>query len=251
MKKFFTYVAAFLFFGTVAEAHAEWWYYETPSFYSADYPNEVNCRYSDHLSSQRTDIFNCYPEPLNSKTENVVVQYDSGEIKVETITVTNAANCNDGLCVGAWSDEFLGKLTNPRNPTKKLHALLMQEYYLHNHPATGEVYAYRKGTGPMATSFQITHIENDHNAFYNHAGVVAANDTTSQATGGQTFDLWCNPRGDFCNYTDADGVEYRLDRDELPNYIPIAEDTRDCNMEVCYDDNMDVIGLNPEYYLFR
>lgn len=83
-----------------------------------------------------------------------------------------------------------------------------------------------------------------------HADDGVGDQPTSFKNASTTYDLWCDPRGDLCSFTDDEGVKYKLSREYLPQYIPLAEDTNDCFQEVCYDDNMDVIGLNPNYHLF-
>lgn len=96
-----------------------------------------------------------------------------------------------------------------------------------------DVHTYQYGTGPYADNFPPYIIEN-----------------TAQATPSSTqttYDLWCNPKGDVCLYTDEQGTEYRLSREELPNYIPMADDTSDCFGETCVNAEMNVIGLNPDY----
>ncbi|XKH61866.1 hypothetical protein LG290_04525 [Halomonas sediminis] len=75
--------------------------------------------------------------------------------------------------------------------------------------------------------------------------------STKVSATGNVYDLWCDPRGDLCTFTDSDGTNYKLSREYLPQHIPIAADTSDCMQEVCYDENMEVIGLNPDHHLYR
>lgn len=254
MKHFLTVMFAMFTFGAIADAHAQWWYYETPPFYSAEYPSDVKCRYDVEASDKYNgvnDIYDCYPQNLTASRGQVLLTDDTGQIYTKTVALTRKVGCEQGLCTPSGQDTFLGKLTPSSYTRSSVYGVtlqVMQEYYIHNHPETGEVYAYRNGTGPLADAFQLVHVDNDQGAFY-HSAVEAPSTPIAQTDG--VYDLWCNPRGDFCDYTDGQGIDYRLGRDELLNHIPIASDTSDCYMEVCHNANMDVVGLNPSYHLFN
>lgn len=260
MKKFFLMLFAMVAFGGMADAHADWWYYETPSFYTAEFPNEMGCymEVGPQYLGQKL-LVRCRPKEMDSITERVTIKEDGGQIYVETIQRITHADCTGGTCVDTTTGEYLGKLDYPADSDvwKGLHMdqiQLLRGFYLNRDPDTGYVRIYRKGTGPLADTFQVPLIENDADAFYRHTeGMEPVSNTTSQETTNiqKTYTLWCNPRGDFCDYTDDEGIDYRLRREELPEYIPIATDTSDCYMEVCHNTDMEVIGLNPNYHLFR
>jgi hypothetical protein len=65
------------------------------------------------------------------------------------------------------------------------------------------------------------------------------------------YDLWCNQQSDLCTFTDDEGTLYKLGREYLPYHIPMSPDTLECMLEVCYNDDGDIIGLNPDYHLFN
>lgn len=266
MKHFCYMVLFYLVFGITAEAHAGWWYKETPSYLSTQYANEITCRAGAADLSGALSI-HCYPEGISAK-EQVVIVTDEGRTVVEYFDTVAIADCSQGACVDIQSGDYLGKIDLSRiDPDYRRHFGLdfikvFSGYYIHMNP-DGNITAYRVGTGPLAEDFLIPMIENDEDAFYHDlipAGSVLHNAPTITApqgpsmTGGYndgTYDLWCDPRGDYCHYTADDGSEYKLTRDELLDYIPLAVDTSDCMMEVCYDTDMEVIGLNPDYHLFR
>ncbi len=64
------------------------------------------------------------------------------------------------------------------------------------------------------------------------------------------YDIWCNPKGDDCFLTTNSGGR-KLTRERLRAHIPMADQTVNCSLEFCYNDDQDVIGLNPEYYLWK
>jgi len=265
MKTFIYIVLSFLFFGITAEAHADWWYKETPSFLSDQYPDTLSCRTDGLNHSGKLSVL-CYPKGI-AATEQVLVKTTDGKVQVESHDTVAIANCSQGLCVDTRYGDYMGKLDLSRLPdaSRKILGLdfikVFSGYYLHLND-DDIIVAYRVGTGPLADDFPIPLIEDDAGAFYHDlAGVEETTESAitvsapqgSSMSGGQTdetYDLWCDPRGDYCYYTTDDGTGYELTREELTTYIPIAQDTSDCDMEVCYDADMNVIGLNPQYHLY-
>lgn len=64
------------------------------------------------------------------------------------------------------------------------------------------------------------------------------------------YDIWCDPEGDNCYLTTTTGGR-KLSRERLRAHIPMADQSAYCSLEFCYNDTDDVIGLNPEYALWK
>lgn len=67
--------------------------------------------------------------------------------------------------------------------------------------------------------------------------------------GVRIYDIWCNPKGDDCYFTTNTGGR-KLSRARLRAHIPMADDTSNCVLEFCYNEQQSVIGLNPAYPLW-
>lgn len=103
----------------------------------------------------------------------------------------------------------------------------------------GEDYAYKTGTGPLFGG----------SAAGGGTGKSTASQLTATPTAKGTYDVWCD-QGDSCSIT-VDGGDDMVSRERLPVYVPMASITKNCTLEFCYNSNQDVIGLNPEYYLWK
>ncbi|MFC7091152.1 hypothetical protein ACFQH5_16530 [Halomonas salifodinae] len=77
--------------------------------------------------------------------------------------------------------------------------------------------------------------------------VTGLNPQHFSASNSNTYDVWCPPREDLCHVTMQEEV-IRVERDDLHEHIPVADNLRDCVMEFCYDINQNIIGLNPGPY---
>lgn len=65
----------------------------------------------------------------------------------------------------------------------------------------------------------------------------------------EKLDIWCDPQGDTCTTPKGE-----LSREELPKHFKFADVNSqgiDCMQELCYNQNQDVVGLNPEYSLYQ
>lgn len=65
-----------------------------------------------------------------------------------------------------------------------------------------------------------------------------------------TFEVVCPAFDDYCVLI-KDGKTYRLKRRQLPEHLPIVRDHARCHIEFCVNADMEVIGLNPNYYMWR
>ncbi|MCY1450654.1 hypothetical protein D9M71_674800 [compost metagenome] len=113
---------------------------------------------------------------------------------------------------------YRGKFTAPRDT----YYATFKDFYVYP-GADGADWAYKNGTGPL------------------FGGQIATANTKQK-----TFQAWCNPQGDTC---DVDNVA--VSREKLPTHIPFSTDTSNCNLELCYNSDEDVIGLNPDYVLWK
>lgn len=64
-----------------------------------------------------------------------------------------------------------------------------------------------------------------------------------------TYDVFCPLHKDLCLIT-VDGVDEEIWRDRLPEYIPLATEFKNCYLEFCFNDRLQVVGLNPSYHLW-
>lgn len=246
LRHFYMMFVGFVAFGLIGEAHASWYYLKTPEFMSDKYPNAYPCTPGDGYNGKVTVDCSLSDMP---DTITVITKSDYG-VRSKKITTFDNVHCLDGICATTQEKVYSGMFSVPdgmRRNIRLRYIPLTIGYYIHRHPENNHIWAWRYGTGPLAEEFPIPYIEHDQGAYY--LNVANYQDTVS-TSGHQTYDLWCDPRGDLCSFTDDEGVEYKLSREYLPQHIPLAEDTSDCLQEVCYDDNMDVIGLNPDYHLF-
>jgi|AntDeeMinimDraft_5_1070356.scaffolds.fasta_scaffold17255_3 hypothetical protein len=65
-----------------------------------------------------------------------------------------------------------------------------------------------------------------------------------------THEVVCPAFSDWCVYM-KDGEALKLRREDLPEYIPIIYPLYTCHIEFCVNVDMEVIGLNPNYFLWR
>lgn len=232
LNKFYAMTMAFLMFGLIGEAHANIVYVDEPAFMSSQYDDTYPCK----KTRNGTGMLLCaeYNAPLTTTT--LVRDQATGQQWVRTDKMLVFATCQGGYCVDK-NRNMIGRATNS---TSAFQVGILEGYYLVMDGQQGT--AHRFGTGPLAQEFPPYTV-----LAYNYQTVS----NTTASSDPSVYDLWCDPQGDYCYYTTNDGSEYQLTRDELLDYIPIAQDTSDCMMEVCYNADMDVIGLNPDYHLFR
>ena len=67
----------------------------------------------------------------------------------------------------------------------------------------------------------------------------------------KVYQIWCDPEGDNCYLTTTASGIRKLARERLRAHIPMAEQSDYCSLEFCYNVTDDVIGLNPEYALWK
>lgn len=159
-----------------------------------------------------------------SRPDKVVMQYrdrTTGALSMKEETTYELVYCRPrkDLCFDDM-DNYRGKSVQ----TKDSRYVVFKDYYVYP-AADGSDWAYKNGTGPL------------------FGGALAANTPTPtiKATH-KTFDVWCNPVGDNCVLNTKP-----IARARLKAHVPLADDTSNCSLEFCYNDNDDVIGLNPDY----
>lgn len=183
----------------------------------------------------RSNIKHCTD---STRPEKHVVQYQdqSGQTTMREEPTIEVVTCIPqlGKCIDN-SRNYRGKSKNE----KDLKYIVYLDFYIYP-GADGTDWAYKNGTGPL------------------FGGAIAGNNvikpmTTlveATATANGTYDIWCDPQSDSCDLT-IDGGSDQVSRARLPVYVPMATKVDNCSMEFCYNSNEDVIGLNPEYALWK
>ncbi|MDM9586906.1 hypothetical protein [Pseudomonas asiatica] len=223
-----TALAATLFFTTQAYAngHPEFDQYQTSDVIPCESTGRVMYGFPLTL---------CLEE---SRPGKHVVRYqnrDTGEITMKEEETFEYIRCSKALnkCTDR-AENYRGNFTAPRDT----YYAIFKDFYVYP-GADGKDYAYKTGTGPLF-------------------GGPAAGGTktppkkqlTATPTSKGTYDVWCDPQDDSCSIT-IDGGDDMVSRQRLPAYIPMASTTNNCTLEFCYNSNQDVIGLNPDYYLWK
>jgi len=231
MKDFFLltfYILLFGWAGTVTAAEKQAVFIDPPYFLTDAIPDVVEC------SKQQLIQRGVMPQSIQCviesapRSSDVLVGYSDGSDQ----WITSVANAEWVTCGPRYCKTQRGEPAGQLNGLiqGQLQVFTMAGYYLAvDH---GVIRAHRRGTGPMAEQYPRYYVQR-------------WDGQAQQASTQKTYDLWCNPRGEYCTFT-LDGTEYRTTREELPLYIPMA-DGGDCMIEVCYNDNGDVIGLNPNH----
>lgn len=192
-----------------------------PAFMATALPDTVACKADVH------GRYDCRYMPLTGY-HNVMLRMDDGSTTIEQWEGAIWVECQGGICTDKYGRHMGNAAFNRR-------VLMSEGYYLYQPSRDVKPVTHKWGTGPLAGEFPEYVIEEE----------VTPNETT---LGPVTYDLWCNPMGDTCYLPDANGNDMELVRQQLPDYVPFAEDTSNCSLEVCYAPNgQDVIGLNPDY----
>lgn len=164
----------------------------------------------------------------NSRPDKMVVQYQdrsTGALSMQEESTVELVYCRPrkDKCfddAGAYRGKSVNKVDS--------RYVLFKDYYVYPGP-DGTDWAFKNGTGPL------------------FGGVVKVNNVAPTAISKNgTYDVWCNPVGDTCNITTTVG-DLEVTRDKLPTYMAVAKGGLYCSLEFCYDNNNDIIGLNPDY----
>lgn len=176
-------------------------------------PKAVPC-----VSATPTNLPHCI-DPARARYETITFT-DGTFTQKDVVTSITCSNLLRGKCVNQAKEEF--GFTG-RNETL-VQYLIGYDYYLY--PGNdGKDWAYLRGTGPL----------------FGEAVQTAAVVSSAE----KTFEIWCNPQGDTCD-TEL-GEFYRQD---LAKHFPMADIYNPdvwCDMEVCYNPQEKVVGLNPDY----
>lgn len=151
-------------------------------------------------------------DPNRPQTEPYYYQDDNGVTRVGTRSTWVVARCIQGIC-----SDTAGIPRGEVVIDSRFYITIPVDYYLKE--IDGAIYAVRQG----------------------------ANVSSSAAT--ETLDIWCDPQGDTCTTPKGE-----LSREELPKHFKFADISAqgvDCMQELCYNQNQDVVGLNPEYSLYQ
>jgi len=151
-------------------------------------------------------------DPNRPKTERYYYQDDNGNTRVGTRNTWVVVRCVQGIC-SDMND-------NPRGEVvidSRFLITIPVDYYLKD--IGGSIFAVRQGV------------------------------TVSGSKASETLDIWCNPLGDTCSTPKGE-----LSREALPKHFKFADandSTLNCPDELCYNQNQDVVGLNPNYSLYQ
>lgn len=174
-------------------------------------PDTIQCARVSGIANQCLD---------DTRPQKHVIQYKDqyGQVTMKEEETYERLTCakSQDKCTDS-SGNYRGKTV----VGKDFFYIVYKDFYVYP-GADGVDWAYKNGTGPL------------------FGGQMAA------ATKQKTFEAWCNPQGDTCD-VDNNSVS----REKLPAHIPFSTDTSNCNLELCYNSQEDVIGLNPDYYLWK
>ncbi len=230
MKLFYKTLAAATIISS-SLAHADTY----PEFQQYNTPDIIKCE-------ALKDWYICTD---NSRPDKQVIKYQNkatGEISMQEERTFDLIECNSSKCVDGGKN-YRGKTNlfalGKNNSNRSLKFMAFKDYYIYP-GADGADYGYKNGTGPLFGGAMAK------------TTVVAPATASLKATPSSegTYDVWCDPVGDACNIT-IDGGSDAIARDRLPEYMPMAKDTSNCNLEFCSNSDEDVIGLNPDYDLWK
>lgn len=237
MQRFLYITLMYLALGISGHAYADLYFMDPPWFTDPDKPDTIDCRKNgrDVIWNQPVHIFSCPIEGITLGYFRAMVHDDeTGDNRIQNIPYYNRILCQDGYCTRERSDIPEGRATGLAQGDSVVVTAPMGWYVVAS--GTEAVTAHRWGTGPYADQFPQIILWGDADP------VSTSNETT--------YDVWCNPRADYCTYT-TNGQRLQLDRNELDQYIPMADPQQaDCYSTewVCFNRNGDVVGLNPDMY---
>lgn len=203
-------------------------------------------------SAYATDLYSQYSTPDSisctgphsnvctdtTRPDDIVVQYKNAYGKV---TMQQEPSFEIVTCIRI-SDKCIDNDRNYRGKSitgRDVKYVVFKDFYIY--PGDdGKDWAYKNGTGPLFGGASAG----------NAVVAPATSSVKATPTANGTYDIWCDPQGDSCDLT-IDGGSDQVSRARLPVYVPLASDTSNCTMEFCYDSKQDVIGLNPDYHLWK
>jgi hypothetical protein len=174
-------------------------------------PDTIQCARVSGIANQCLD---------DTRPQKHVVQYKDQYGQV----TTQEEETYERLTCAKSQDKCTDSNGNYRGKTvigKDFFYIVYKDFYVYP-GSDGADWAYKNGTGPLFGG------------------------QTAGAAKQKTFQAWCNPEGDTC---DVDNIS--VSREKLPAHIPLSTDISNCNLELCYNSDEDVIGLNPDYYLWK
>lgn len=236
MKKIIVATLTGLLFSSSVYADG-WWYHETPGFLQFD-TTEGQCEKTrvKGFDGQRRPIIRCLPLNPNAPREYNVVATDGSAIWVDRVDRSLRIDCAAGICKTEHG-EYVGRVSTP---TERFW--LVRGHYLYEHD-NGEVWQYRRGTGPAGDTFPLYKVDNLEGL---------AEDAALEAVPESAFgniSLHCNPMNETCYFNNE--IVYMED---LPQYFSMAdvdaEESEDhfCDLGLCWSKEGGFIGLNPFHY---
>lgn len=218
--------------GLALPAQASFSFVDRPPSMALEYPDSIECqpvRYPAGIPGVFGADCAKRLEGLNGMMEILVENPETGQQGVQRMPTTQPIQCMSNYCKVRRTKELAGYNYGDVKWDFKVpygwYVIISQD---------NTVTMHRRGTGPKGD--QLTQY------------VVLSEQNQRRTTGAtDTYNVYCSPQSDTCLYTDGQGQDYDIPRDELNTIIPYAENTQDCIRTFCYNANQDVIGLNPNW----
>lgn len=213
---------------------ADWAFVDRPAIFTRDYPARVEC------SQKSLSYLVCMPPNVPGTIRTLAQDMVTGRQFVTKLTGYAVAECKNGYCNDLNSDLYLGR--GPIVSQGSYQVKIPFGYYLALDRDDEYLVAWKFGHGPEYQNFP---------EFVFLSEERSAGTSERSGNGRPPYPVSCWPSEDTCSY--FNGERYvRLEREELPQYIPMLENTDgvDCQFELCMDGNGDTVGLNPDYHLW-
>ncbi len=199
-------------------------FYERPAFMADSMPLKIECKFV------RAYTFTCFenhelPAVVNAKVVNTL----GGNLRVQQVPTTYIASCGQGMCVSQRDQTPVGDVDFAVLKGHSFIAQTFDGYYLDKDDKEHLV-AYKRGFGPKADKYPP------------YAIFTEPTQRMSTNTRTDTFDVWCSPQSDTCDFNGK-----QVARQELSKLIP-KKSTEWCDMEFCYATEYfdGVVGINPD-----
>ncbi len=219
-------LAAFLLLATAAQAE-EMMFYERPAFMADSMPLKIDCVATSPRSLKCTGD---YKAPAFVPVK--VVDSSGHNLRVERANPLFTGTCMGGMCSDDRNKAPIGDvILNDTSDLMPVRFVLIDGYYIFHDPKNPQsgVWAYKRGFGPLADKYPP------------YAIFTESVQRMSSNTDSNTFDVWCSPQSDTCDFNGK-----QVARQELAKLMP-KKSSEWCDMEFCYatESFEGVIGINP------
>jgi hypothetical protein len=202
---------------------ARFMFAETPYWYTDAVPDKIKCA----RSPVDTNVHDCRVKDIPGQVPVELIRQDGSEHTVEMMATPMSINCRMGVCANRLG-HVAGRVKTPAwlKPTDLTVWYATIGFYIAEE--NGTYYAFKHGTGPDASNFP-------------RPPIYAELQTSSSLSDVKTYDVWCEPDSDTCDFEGK-----HVPRKELKNYMPVVE-TEYCDMLFCYatENYEGVVGRAP------